>query len=677
MVVRSEAFDLSAEMGWARSATSERTAPYRPPRWRPHALAPLDHPAFDQQASPVWVDEPVLRCIKRAHDIAQAHGAVQITVAHLLHAMTLISPAVPVLRTYGIDVAALRHDSAAAAATDTTLADDRSGVAPGPSAELDDLLQVAAERAFDQRALVTVSALLDTLLDMKRDMTHRNLLARHRLDWDLRTAAEPRERVRVSAGSHHLGPGGHPDSVPTPTDTMQNSRIDSLERAVRELSDDLALNRKTFATMVEELRESRAGGISGQGLYVGNAGTSYADPATEELELDHDHIIDRLHLIERSVDAKFNELARTWGVLGRRLDALEQGLIERAGDVVGLAPDVTERIAALPERLTALEAKLAATDGPGMAERLAAMERRILGSNSARFAPAELTEKLDRIDGAFTALIDRLDTLEEGLGQSGDGTWDFAPLSAGLKEIEARTGDTQLMIDTVDDRVKKVEDLLDAQRSQLAQVSSTVGTELKALTASVSAQGVGGERMSALIEDGMRGVAETFERRKNEIAEAVTREVADRFANLAGAMQQDQAEQARILTELADRLVATPGAGEDVVRMAESYQRDAGTMHEALRAINANQQRLAASMDQWHAEARDQGADLSERLKSLEGSGLSGDGGPLRQLSDQVDEIRGAIDRQNLGPWSRFRIWLYGTDDWYGASWSDRRDAEA
>ena len=58
---------------------------------------------------------------------------------------------------------------------------------------------------------------------------------------------------------------------------------------------------------------------------------------TRTLELDHDHVIDRLYLIERNVNEKFSELARTWAVLGQRLEVLEQMVAERAegGDQSG------------------------------------------------------------------------------------------------------------------------------------------------------------------------------------------------------------------------------------------------------------------------------------------------------------------------------------------------------
>lgn len=504
-------------------------------------------------------------------------------------------------------------------------------------------------------------------------MTNRNVPGHHRLDWDLRTGDASRERVRVSAGRQHLGAAANHDAAPTATDTMQNTRIDTLERAVRELSEDLAHNRKTFVSMIEELRDARLSGGSGQSLYVGN-GYGSAMPKAEAFDLDEDHLIGRLHLIEQSVDAKFAELARTWAVLGRRLDALEDGLAAHPiQDATRLTPELAEKIAALPERLVARDEKLSVANAAGLSERLGAMERRILSSTASRTGvPADLPGRLDRIESAFGALLAKLDTLEENRGAVGDGPFDVAPLAAGLKEIEARTGDTQLMIDTVDDRLRKVEDLLDAQRSQLSQVSSVVGSELKSLTATIGAQSFGGEPVGALIEDGMRSVAESMERYKGEISEVIGRGIAERLSVLENEVKSHKVEHGVMLASLSQPL----GAGGLVLGMAESYQRDAGAMHDALRTINTNQQRLAASMDQWHAESRRQSANLIDRLSALEAQSraVEMEPRPVELVGMDLQPVENAeTGQQDISLWSRFRVWLYGTNDWFSASWGERR----
>jgi hypothetical protein len=628
----------------------------------------------------IWVDDLVMQCVNQAYDLALAHRAAEIGLEHLIHAMTLIEATAGILHRYNIHVSALRRESASIIAADAPLGRVAAGITPRPSEELEELLQLAAERARSQRVPVTTEAILDTLLDMKRDISSRNLLSRHRQEWDLRGASEPRERVRVSAGSHHMGASVRVEATPTTTDTVQNTRIDALERAVRELSDDLSVNRKTFVSLIEELRESRTVGGQGAGLYVTNGvARTVQDPNVESLDLDHDHIIDRLYLLERNVEAKFGELARTWHLLGERLEAMEGVLAELPAESAS---------AAVPDEV--IQKLVVLSDLSSLPERLSAMERRLLASATTPVSvtvPPELTGKMDKIDQAFAALINRLDELEERFDQPVAANWDIAPLSAGLKEIEARAGDTQLMIDTVDDRVKKVEDLLDAHRSQVAQMSSTLGTELKALASSVSAQGVGGERISVLVEDGMRGVAQTFERQNGEIAAAVTREIADRVGHLTATLQGRQNEQHQILSAISTRLAELQNLGgggvtdDRLLVMAENYERDSVVLHEALRAINANQQTLASSMDAWRSEAKTDIAHLSNRLVHIETlrepAPALGSSAEFDELRRRIDEIGVALRQRPARPevpedgWSRFRKWLYGTDDWFGASWGE------
>jgi len=113
------------------------------------------------------------------------------------------------------------------------------------------------------------------------------------------------------------------------------------------------------------------------------------------------------------------------------------------------------------------------------------------------------------------------------------------------------------------------------------------------------------------------------------------------------------------------------------VIMAENYERDSSVLHEALRAINSNQQTLAASMDQWRAEAKSDLTALNGRLGTLEAYGRSSlptDG--FEEIKAQIEDLRGSVRQEPVDGWTRFRIWLYGTDDWYGASWGDRSGGE-
>ena len=136
-----------------------------------------------------------------------------------------------------------------------------------------------------RRSPVSTEDILDTLLDMKRDLSSRNLLSRHRLDWDLRVGEEPspRERVPRERWQSSAWRRAWRMARRRRQTRSQNTRIDALERAVRELSEDLVINRKTFAALVDEFRQGRASAIASdathtvQGNGQGN-GQAYAAP---------------------------------------------------------------------------------------------------------------------------------------------------------------------------------------------------------------------------------------------------------------------------------------------------------------------------------------------------------------------------------------------------------------
>lgn len=628
--------------------------------WPERALNGAGPDEFTLSSGPLLVDDIVMRCCNQAYDLAMVHRAAAVGLEHLIHAMTLVDAASEALAGYHIDVSTLRRESASIIASGMPLGRSGEQFSPRPSKEFDELLQFAAERSYLRRSPVTTEDLLDILLDMKRDLSSRNLLSRHRRDWDLRAEQdpmgthEPRERVRVSAGSHHMGEGRMNEAraaqPPTHTDSMQNSRIDVLERVVRGLSEDLSLSRQTFASLVEELRHDRNNGEGnqrGQGLYIGNTGSSdsgqsYQEPVNETLELDHDHIIDRLYLLERNVDSKFNELARTWTVLGERLSALE-GVLKELPDnsEVGLSSEVAGQLsllADLPERFGSLEPSIAA-----LPARLGELEQRVLnGAQANSVVPAQVTGKLDKIDGSLDELAVRLEQLENRLDEPAASALDMAPITVGLKDIETRAGDTQLMINTVDDRVQKMENLLEEQRSQLAEVSSMVGTELKAVSSAMSAQDAGGDRLKGVIEEGMRGLSHSM---------------FERLSGVTAVVQNKQAELGQMLGMVSDRIgvleSASSGSADRMLKAAQNAERDSQVMHEALVKINANQQTLATSMDQWRLESKSEIVALTARFGAFEAIGSQEDG------------------------WTRFRVWLFGTNDWYEASWGERRKSDA
>ena len=597
MVYKGDDLGLMTPHGWGSGRAMTMSMGYRnSPAGRTEAWLTRSYQPADDLSS-MWVDDSVLRSCNQAYDLAVVHRAPEVGPEHLLHAMTLEVESIEVLRDHNVNVTTLRHESAAMMASAAPVGYGMGRVKPRNSEEFVRILRLAADRAYAHRSPVTTEDILDTLFDMKSDHSSRNLLSRHRADWRLRTNPDVpmddnRDRFR---------------EAPTVTDSFQNTRIDALERMVHELSGDIAENRQTFAELIEELRGSRGGiGRSDPPRLTGRSNGS----GHQQAGVDADPVIDRLYAIERNVEAKFDELARAWDILGKRLEELEDAVEDGAESSGGLAVDeVSAKTAeALGEKLKGMsgfEVKVDELEGleskvgrlevalSGLPERLIAMERRLATRSTGGSGEVDLGP-----------VADRLGALEKLIASSPDGNVEMAPVMSALGSIERRVDDTGLVADGLAERLDKVDSALDGQR--------------------------------------------------HVIADAVSNVVAARLT----------AMEAKSASEL-QRVLAAVGNGDEV---------DSAT-HDALIKLNTNQQTLASAFDQWRLESKSDANAILQRIQMLETMPKLPEG-ELSALRDRLDALATRMtEKQDF--WTRFRIWLYGTDDWYGASWGKRREPEA
>jgi hypothetical protein len=148
-----------------------------PAGWReaaPQAPAPTRAPA--QRSSPIWVDETVLACANHAYDVALAYRSADVRLEHLLLAMTRVEAAAATLEARGVRVASLRRDSAVAIAGDPPAAGADGNSTPRRSAELEDVLRLAAARAAHSGRAASVDDLVQALGDIGGDS---DFVARH------------------------------------------------------------------------------------------------------------------------------------------------------------------------------------------------------------------------------------------------------------------------------------------------------------------------------------------------------------------------------------------------------------------------------------------------------------------------------------------------------------------
>jgi hypothetical protein len=174
------------------------------------------------------------------------------------------------------------------------------------------------------------------------------------------------------------------------------------------------------------------------------------------------------------------------------------------------------------------------------------------------------------------------------------------------------------------------------------------------------------------IETRVAGLERSLENRTSETGRTVSF-IGERLRAFEEAMT-------HLRTETGERFGQIESTLTTCAETSDNHQHDLAEVQEALIKLNGNQQTLAASLDQWRLDSTGDISVLGNRLKTMEEAELRRTSA-LDALSAQTGEIHAAVARREVRK-SRFRHWLFGTDEWYSASydtesWRARRDAEA
>ncbi len=141
-------------------------------------------------------DDIVLACCHHAHEVARAHGAKEVMLEHLVHAMARVLPAAAVLEDRGIHVEALRRESAAVLASEIPVENTVQLGQLKASRDFNTVMYLAAAGASHRDEKATgVRDVLDALL--KYDPRSRAVrLVRKHASGDLEAAPDPMLEMR-------------------------------------------------------------------------------------------------------------------------------------------------------------------------------------------------------------------------------------------------------------------------------------------------------------------------------------------------------------------------------------------------------------------------------------------------------------------------------------------------
>lgn len=437
---------------------------------------------------PLWVDETLLACCNYAFDVAQANGAAEVDLEHLVNALTRVEAAARVLEGRGVREGYLRRESAALIASEVPAANAGDAVSPRRSADLEDVLRRASDVAHRRGSPAGVDDVLWALLHSSRDLPVVQLLRRLTPDWQRLEWGRIREQQMPE-------PGPRPVAVQLVANDGVHARMASVEDSLRLMQSDLAAERKLLMDLARDIQRDVLAQRGDGAAFRGDLGqrlealeravNARSEPRTQSLMVDRlahleqtmqsgltealrgtreltqrlgaiENVItdvhaaptsaaigERIAALEKAVHNGLGEGARNWANLGQRLSKIEESLVERQGASDSSA--IGERISSL-ERIVETSLAESARHYGQLGQRLVAFEGAIGGDGASRFVET---------------LEPRLSTIEQRLTDTGS-------------ETQRRHGDVAARLETIGQ-------ILETGRSEAARLQGDMADRLSAI----------------------------------------------------------------------------------------------------------------------------------------------------------------------------------------------------
>lgn len=327
------------------------------------------------RSEPLLVDEAVLAVSNHAFDVAQAHGAAEVGLEHLVHALTRVEAAVDVLTRRGVREAALRRESATVIASEIPAAHAQRHEPPRSSPAVEEVLRRASEVAGRRGAPASIDDLLWVLLNSSREQPAIALLQRHAPDWqswdwpqrrDAHTLVydpaqgsppliEASGRALETVLDEKLG------DVARIAQSLNQSLADRLQSLETAVTSTLTENARHWADMDEKLKLLSGGdtlvlmeqieGLAGRLGRIEAAlearrdeiGTALAEP-----------LLAKFAQVEAGGERRHGEGVKVLQVLGERLAAVEGAIGEAGERVAGVAKSQQDDMEEMREGLVKL-----------------------------------------------------------------------------------------------------------------------------------------------------------------------------------------------------------------------------------------------------------------------------------------------------------------------------------
>ncbi len=599
--------------------------------------------ASSGQSDPLWVDEVVLACCNYAFDVAQANGAAEVDLEHMVNALTRVDSAARQLEARGVHEGQLRRESATLIASEVPAANAGEALTPRRSSDFVDVLRRAVDIASRRGMAASVDDVLWVLLHYGRDLPVVQLLRRLTPDWQRADWGRSRE-LHVP----HV-----PEPPSRPIQLVANdgvgARVAGIEDSLRLMHMEFANERKLLAELMRDLQRDVVAQRGDNAALRGDL-SQRLDGLERTVQVRGEasrlpiQIVDRLTAVEKVVNSTMSQAMQATTEIAERLNALETRLGETGGDVG--AAKLDDRMASLEkavhgglgegarnwanlgQRLQAIEISSGETDKRLSALQTASGEagsrwteltRRLDGvsrmvevmtaeSNKARLQFAEHLNAIEEstklvpigTEGPPTELIERIGGLERAVRAGfGDAAAVTAQITERLGVVErnlGRSGDEGEAMMILDDRLGSIERLLEVrgneaqstrheivERLRLLEQSPATGTNLdvNALTSPLVT------RLTSLEANSVSNV----EALKTALTEITTR-----------------------LSQLDDRVRADAVANEEALR---GRDQDFDFIYNEIKQLGQSQATLNSAVSDWRSESQTHFGTLADRLDTL------------------------------------------------------------
>lgn len=479
------------------------------------SLAPVRRTGSSYRPAYLGEDDTVLACCHHAHEVAKAHGAREVMLEHLVHALARVNDAAAILDDRGIHVDALRRESAAVVYGEIPVENTTIVAQLRAAKEFNVVMYIAAASAArrDERA-TSVRDVLDALLAFDPKSRAVRLLRRHASGPDIEEQLDPLHEVRGTLERYSTEVrelrlavaelrNAHLSSSSSALNLVDD-RMRGMERSINSLFGDANGDRMTLVERVKSLHDtvisqrsdaraladkiqiferSLGAGLGTEGMVerlrgiekmIADQSPASLDAIADRLEaLDgkivestkyENVLIERLKAFEKTIEAQLVNSQRGWGGIGDRLAAMEKTVTAERDEQAIFQQSVTQEIKALQGMLDLFLNE--ATSGHGIA---------ISGEH------AEALKSMGGFSGEFKERFEGLEAKIATLASATNvGTINWTPMQ---------------------ERFSGLERTLNAQRNDVASINHALDDELDQIRKAMQSLGHAQQTLSTAIDE--------------------------------------------------------------------------------------------------------------------------------------------------------------------------------